>query len=115
MPLDTAKLDQHIQALRDGSTLTENEVKALCEKVRCVCPMAALKPRLWCCCGFIIILGGLPSCLPAVIWTDHVASPLETPQLTSCIFTLNKNISGKGNFTGREQRSTSQLSGNSLR
>jgi len=34
MALDIAKMDEHIQALREGNTLTENEVKALCEKVR---------------------------------------------------------------------------------
>jgi hypothetical protein len=28
------KIDEHIAALREGNTLTENEVKALCEKVR---------------------------------------------------------------------------------
>ena len=30
--LDT--LDEHIEKLRGGDTLTENEVRALCEKVR---------------------------------------------------------------------------------
>jgi hypothetical protein len=34
MSLDTAKIDEHIERLREGNTLTENEVKALCEKVR---------------------------------------------------------------------------------
>lgn len=34
MALEIAKLDEHIQALREGNTLTENEVKALCDKVR---------------------------------------------------------------------------------
>jgi len=34
MALEIAKLDEHIQSLREGNTLTENEVKALCEKVR---------------------------------------------------------------------------------
>lgn len=33
MSIDTAKLDDHIERLRKGDTLTENEVKALCEKV----------------------------------------------------------------------------------
>jgi hypothetical protein len=33
MALDIAKLDEHIQSLREGNTLTENEVKQLCEKV----------------------------------------------------------------------------------
>jgi hypothetical protein len=33
MALDVAKLDEHIQSLREGNTLTENEVKQLCEKV----------------------------------------------------------------------------------
>jgi hypothetical protein len=32
--MDYTKLDEHITALREGNTLTENEVKALCEKVR---------------------------------------------------------------------------------
>jgi hypothetical protein len=34
MSFDLAKLDEHIERLRKGDTLTENEVKALCEKVR---------------------------------------------------------------------------------
>jgi len=34
MALEIAKLDEHIQSLREGNTLTENEVKALCDKVR---------------------------------------------------------------------------------
>jgi hypothetical protein len=34
MSFDIAKLDDHIERLRVGDTLTENEVKALCEKVR---------------------------------------------------------------------------------
>jgi len=29
-----AKLDQQIERLREGDTLTENEVKVLCDKVR---------------------------------------------------------------------------------
>lgn len=28
-------IDEHIERLRNGGTLTENEVKVLCEKVRC--------------------------------------------------------------------------------
>jgi len=32
--MDLSKLDQHIEKLRTGNTLTENEVKALCEQVR---------------------------------------------------------------------------------
>ena len=35
MSLDLDTLDQHIERLRQGDTLTENEVRALCEKVRC--------------------------------------------------------------------------------
>jgi hypothetical protein len=34
MSLDIAKLDEHIEQLREGNTLTENEVRALCDKVR---------------------------------------------------------------------------------
>jgi serine/threonine-protein phosphatase 2A catalytic subunit len=34
MSFDIAKLEDHIERLRAGDTLTENEVKALCEKVR---------------------------------------------------------------------------------
>ena len=34
MSLDTSALDGHIERLRKGETLTENEVRALCEKVR---------------------------------------------------------------------------------
>lgn len=34
MALELARLDEHIDSLREGNTLTENEVKALCEKVR---------------------------------------------------------------------------------
>jgi hypothetical protein len=34
MSFDIAKLEDHIERLRVGDTLTENEVKALCEKVR---------------------------------------------------------------------------------
>lgn len=34
MSFDMSKLDSHIERLRTGDTLTENEVKALCEKVR---------------------------------------------------------------------------------
>ena len=34
MSLDIAALDSHIDRLRKGETLTENEVRALCEKVR---------------------------------------------------------------------------------
>lgn len=34
MTLDIAALDGHIEKLRRGETLTENEVRALCEKVR---------------------------------------------------------------------------------
>ncbi|EEC42884.1 predicted protein [Phaeodactylum tricornutum CCAP 1055/1] len=34
MSLDTAKIDEHIERLREGNTLTENEVKALCEKAK---------------------------------------------------------------------------------
>lgn len=34
--VDLDKLDSHIEQLRKGNTLTENEVKALCEKVRSV-------------------------------------------------------------------------------
>jgi hypothetical protein len=34
MALELTKLDEHIKSLRDGNTLTENEVKALCDKVR---------------------------------------------------------------------------------
>ena len=30
-------IDEHIQRLRSGGTLTENEVKALCEKVSFLC------------------------------------------------------------------------------
>lgn len=33
MSLDIAALDLHIERLRKGETLTENEVRALCEKV----------------------------------------------------------------------------------
>jgi hypothetical protein len=32
MSLDEAALDTHIERLREGGTLTENEVKALCDK-----------------------------------------------------------------------------------
>ena len=32
--LEPDRLDEHIVKLREGNTLTENEVKALCEKVR---------------------------------------------------------------------------------
>lgn len=31
--LEPDRLDERIEALRNGNTLTENEVKALCEKV----------------------------------------------------------------------------------
>ena len=34
MSLDISALDSHIERLRKGETLTENEVRALCEKVR---------------------------------------------------------------------------------
>jgi hypothetical protein len=34
MALELSNLDEHIERLRAGDTLTENEVKALCEKVR---------------------------------------------------------------------------------
>jgi len=34
MSVDDSKLDEQIERLRDGDTLTEIEVKALCEKVR---------------------------------------------------------------------------------
>lgn len=34
MSIDNAKLEEHIQNLRNGSTLKENEVRALCEQVR---------------------------------------------------------------------------------
>ena len=44
MSLEIAKLDEHIQALRNGNTLTENEVKALCEKV-CVAQVATTLAR----------------------------------------------------------------------
>jgi len=33
MSIDTSKLDEQISRLRDGNTLTETEVKALCEQV----------------------------------------------------------------------------------
>lgn len=33
MSFDFEKLDEHIARLRTGDTLTENEVKALCDKV----------------------------------------------------------------------------------
>ena len=33
MSFDIAKLDDRIEKLRNGSTLTENEVKALCDQV----------------------------------------------------------------------------------
>jgi serine/threonine-protein phosphatase 2A catalytic subunit len=33
MSLDTTKLDEHIEKLRSGNTLTENEVRALCDQV----------------------------------------------------------------------------------
>lgn len=33
MSIDNAKLEEHIQNLRNGSTLKENEVRALCEQV----------------------------------------------------------------------------------
>ena len=41
MSLDIDALDSHIERLRKGETLTENEVRALCEKVRTV------EPRPW--------------------------------------------------------------------
>ena len=31
--METSHLDEHIEKLRNGGTLTENEVKALCDKV----------------------------------------------------------------------------------
>lgn len=34
MSISPEQLDVHIERLREGNTLTENEVKALCEKVR---------------------------------------------------------------------------------
>lgn len=34
MSIDVNRLDEHIERLRGGDTLTENEVRALCEKVR---------------------------------------------------------------------------------
>jgi hypothetical protein len=34
MSIDVGRLDEHIERLRAGDTLTENEVRALCEKVR---------------------------------------------------------------------------------
>jgi len=34
MSVDTAKLDEQITRLREGDTLSEIEVKVLCEKVR---------------------------------------------------------------------------------
>lgn len=37
MALDNGKIDEHISSLREGNTLTENEVKALCEKVNIAC------------------------------------------------------------------------------
>jgi len=39
MALDIAALDGHIERLRNGETLTENEVRALCEKVRRNAPL----------------------------------------------------------------------------
>lgn len=38
----TSKLDEHIESLREGNTLTENEVKALCDQVGCVGNMDVL-------------------------------------------------------------------------
>jgi hypothetical protein len=45
MSLDTAKLDEHIERLHGGNTLTENEVRALCEQVseRTNVPLGGLK------------------------------------------------------------------------
>ena len=38
MGQETAGLDEQIERLRGGDTLSENEVRALCEKVRfCLC------------------------------------------------------------------------------
>ena len=42
MVLDIATLDEKIERLRAGDTLTENEVKALCDKVRDPDPGAAV-------------------------------------------------------------------------
>jgi hypothetical protein len=41
MSFDIAKLEDHIERLRGGDTLTENEVKALCEKVRYTSPWSS--------------------------------------------------------------------------
>jgi hypothetical protein len=45
MSFDIAKLEDHIERLRVGDTLTENEVKALCEKVRLTILMLVFKYR----------------------------------------------------------------------
>lgn len=50
MPLDTAKLDEHIERLRGGNTLTENEVRALCDQVGFYAvglAVIAVVSRLW--------------------------------------------------------------------
>jgi hypothetical protein len=44
--MDYTKLDEHITALREGNTLTENQVKALCEKVRPIRDPETSKNRL---------------------------------------------------------------------
>lgn len=31
--MERAQVEEHIERLREGNTLTENEVKALCDKV----------------------------------------------------------------------------------
>jgi hypothetical protein len=44
--MDYTTLDEHITALREGNTLTENQVKALCEKVRPIRDPETSKKRL---------------------------------------------------------------------
>lgn len=46
MVLDIATLDEKIERLREGDTLTENEVKALCEKVRLAAHRLLKRPRV---------------------------------------------------------------------
>lgn len=45
--LEPESLDEHISRLREGNTLTENEVKALCEKVRAVLEICDFSPNVF--------------------------------------------------------------------
>jgi hypothetical protein len=80
--MDTSKLDEQISLLREGNTLTENEVKALCDKVK-FCPYS--------CRGSNILLGAVLSSMASFAIVQRCVAWCRRNSFASVCFEIRQS------------------------